>query len=91
MSPSISMRNFVGGLLGGMAGILLSYYIDPLAIPFGVLFGVVLGWWHAEIINSVVDTYKQVRAIGGGLVHVSSFLARGQTEMFARAASKRSA
>lgn len=61
----------MGGLLGGMAGILLSYYIHPLAIPFGVLVGVVLGWWHTEIAQSVVTHYHHARAVTGGVVQVA--------------------
>lgn len=70
----------MGGLLGGMVGILLSYYIDPLAIPFGVLLGVVTGWWHVEIVQSVVNAYRRARTVAGGLVQVVdeaiSFLGR---------------
>ncbi len=70
MNPSLSTRNFVGGLFGGLAGILLSHYIHPLAIPFGVLVGVVLGWWHMEIIHSVANARQRARTVAGGFAQV---------------------
>lgn len=47
----VSIRNFIGGLLGGFLGILAFGYIHPIALPFGCLFGVVIGWWHQEIMQ----------------------------------------
>lgn len=71
MNPSISMRNFAGGLLGGITGILLSYYINPLAIPFGVLFGMVLGWWHLEVVAILRNAHQRARTVTGGVVQVT--------------------
>ncbi len=68
MSPSVSTRNFVGGLLGGSLGILLSWYFNPLALPFGVLLGVVIGWWHSEVIQSIRDTRQWASQQKDGVV-----------------------
>lgn len=66
-----SIRNFVGGFFGGIAGILAAYYFSPTALPFGVLAGVVLGWWHTEIIAMVRDAHNRARTTASGLVQVA--------------------
>lgn len=62
MNPSISTRNFIGGLLGGFAGILLAWYLNLAFMPVGVLFGVVTGWWHAEIIGVLKNAHARAKA-----------------------------
>lgn len=69
MKPSVSTRNFVGGLLGGATGILLSWYFNPLALPLGVLAGVVLGWWYAEITEAIKSAHQWARKQTDGAVH----------------------
>jgi len=66
MNPSISARNFAGGLLGGCAGILFAWYFTPAIMPIGVLLGVVMGWWHKEIGQGLAITHQRARATTGG-------------------------
>lgn len=55
---SVSMRNLVGGFLGGTVGILLSGYIAPVALPFGVIAGVLIGWWNKEFLELLNAAYR---------------------------------
>ena len=42
-------RNFLGGFVGGILGILACAFIHPATLPFGCLLGVVSGFWYREI------------------------------------------
>lgn len=72
MHPSVSVRNFVGGLLGGTTGILLAQYIHPSALPLGVVFGVVFGWFHSELIALFRSAHQRACAATGGAVQVAN-------------------
>lgn len=61
MNRSVSSRNLAGGFLGGMFGILLSWYIAPMALPFGVLLGVVVGWWAEDVAWTLIRSYRVAR------------------------------
>ncbi|MDP3957841.1 MAG: hypothetical protein Q8Q36_00040 [bacterium] len=50
-------RNLAGGFLGGVVGILVSWYVAPMALPFGVLIGVVVGWWAEDIAQAFVHSF----------------------------------
>ena len=41
---NVTLRNLLGGFLGGIAGILSSGYLSPALLPVGVFLGVVAGW-----------------------------------------------
>jgi len=45
----IALRNFVGGFLGGMLGILMFGLFHWYGLPFGCIFGVMAGWYHREL------------------------------------------
>src|SRR5271166_1940796 len=70
MNPSISVRNFVGGLLGGLVGILSAWYFNPATLPVGVLFGVIIGWWHSEIRQLFASAHQRAKAATGGFLEV---------------------
>lgn len=57
MNRSITLRNLAGGFLGGSLGILVSWYLDPMALPFGVLLGVVVGWWAEDIVQMFIHSF----------------------------------
>jgi hypothetical protein len=70
MNTSISTCNLLGGLCGGFAGILLAWYFNLILMPVGVLFGVVLGWWHAEIVQTVKAAHERAKRAQDGFVQV---------------------
>lgn len=57
MNRSITSRNLAGGFLGGTLGILVSWYVAPMALPFGVLLGVVVGWWAEDIAQMFIRSF----------------------------------
>lgn len=56
---TVSQRNFIGALLGGILGILACGYLHTILLPFGCFFGVIIGWWHQEIYQSVLNAVRQ--------------------------------
>ena len=56
---SITNRNFCGGFLGGTLGILAFALVYPYLLPIGCLIGVVIGFWYQEIIQAIVDSWKE--------------------------------
>ncbi len=68
MGKKVSLRNFVGGFLGGMFGILSSWYIDPAMIPVGVFLGVLIGWWNVYIVNLFGEAHRQARKIAASFI-----------------------
>ena len=45
---SITVRNFLGSLLGGTLGFVLFAW-SPIAAPFGLLIGCLMGFWYQEV------------------------------------------
>lgn len=58
MRNSVTVRNLTGGFLGGVIGILTSWYWAPLMMPFGVLLGVIIGWWAKDIALAFIGSYR---------------------------------
>lgn len=56
---SLTSRNFFGGLIGGLLGILSFALIAPIALPFGCLVGVVVGFWWQELGTLVAKAPRQ--------------------------------
>jgi hypothetical protein len=77
---SVTARNFVGGFLGGVIGILASWFISPLALPPGVLLGVLIGWYHADIAEIFRKADQQAKTAASGLVGAVDYV----VEIFAR-------
>lgn len=57
MNRSTTSRNLLGGFLGGILGILSSWYLPWIALPFGVLVGVIVGWWIEDIAKTLVNSF----------------------------------
>lgn len=68
MNPNTSMRNLLGGLLGGMAGFLIAWYVDSALLPLGVLGGVVVGWWYGEMFQVLREAHGNARRATGDVV-----------------------
>lgn len=60
MQP-MTVRNFLGGFIGGMLGILTSAWIDPHVLPLGVLFGFVLGWYHYQVAELIQGAHQKAK------------------------------
>jgi len=58
---SVTSRNLAGGFLGGVIGILSSWYVAPAFLPLGVLIGMVLGWWNEDIVHLVHDSHDKAK------------------------------
>lgn len=58
MNRSVTSRNLAGGFLGGAVGILISWFVAPVALPFGVLLGVVVGWWAEDVAQAFVHSSR---------------------------------
>lgn len=58
MKNSVTIRNLTGGFLGGVVGILTSWYLAPLLLPLGVLLGVIVGWWAKDIALAFIGSYR---------------------------------
>jgi len=71
---SVSSQNLIGGFLGGTAGILVSWFVSPLALPFGVLLGVVVGWWNEEIVQLFGEAHRQAKKTASGFVGTTDFV-----------------
>lgn len=56
---TVSQRNFLGALLGGMIGILAFGYLHPIALPPGCFLGVIIGWWYQEIGQFAMKEFHQ--------------------------------
>lgn len=56
---SLTSRNFFGGLLGGITGILAFHYLYELLLPVGCLAGVIIGFWYQEIIEVIFSSWHQ--------------------------------
>jgi hypothetical protein len=86
---SVSVRNLLGGFLGGSIGILASWYLSPYSLPFGVLLGVVVGWWHGDIALAFIEARRWTKETAsnwiGSIEHVRVSLGqlRGASKLFA--------
>lgn len=47
------LRNLIGGILGGIIGILLSWYVTPIFMPLGILICVTIGWYNEMLIEAI--------------------------------------
>ncbi|MBI4098919.1 hypothetical protein HY442_00130 [Candidatus Parcubacteria bacterium] len=54
---SATSRNYWGGFLGGVLGILAFAWLPPL-LPLGCFLGVVSGFWYQEIYVNACSTYE---------------------------------
>lgn len=65
---TISQRNLLGALVGGVFGILAFGYFSAILLPFGVFAGVVGGWWYQEIWTATAYGFDEgvakTRALG---------------------------
>ncbi len=68
MNRSITSRNLAGGFLGGALGILVSWYVAPMALPFSVLLGVVVGWWAEDIAQMFVQSFHTALRLWRALI-----------------------
>jgi len=71
---SITLRNLLGGFLGGIAGILMSWFIALIALPFGVLLGVIVGWYNLEIFRALAVSTSNISSQTRKLAQVSTRL-----------------
>ena len=74
MNRSVSLRNLIGGFLGGTMGILASWYLDPMVLPFGALLGVVLGWWNEDIVRLLGEAHQQAKEKTSGFVGMTDYV-----------------
>lgn len=58
---SVTVRNLLGGFLGGALGILAAYYTMPGFLPVGVLVGVFIGWQNKDILTAFRAACIQAR------------------------------
>ncbi len=64
----VTSRNLIGGFLGGVIGILSSWYVAPAILLLGVSIGVFLGWWNEDIVHLVREAHRQAKKGASGLV-----------------------
>lgn len=59
MTRSITLRNLLGGFLGGITGILATSWWSPYALAPAVFLGVLVGWYHQELLAAARGNVEQ--------------------------------
>ncbi len=70
MKNSTTLRNLIGGFLGGFTGIQASWLINPeiVSLIVGTVLGTIIGWYNKEIINLFKKAHKMAKGKASGLV-----------------------
>ena len=64
----ITVRNFLGSLVGGTLGVVLFAW-SPLAAPVGLLIGCLLGFWYREVPGIISSSYRTCYGFALGAWH----------------------